>query len=553
MDNPGEFADLLIRGVQAHKRGDPLQALGLITSALRVNPASFDALLQQGLVLRALERSAEALASYDKALAIQPESADVLYNRGNALLELSRYQEALASYERALAIRPDDPEALNNCGNALRALGRHEEALAGYDRALAVVPGYAKALGNRGPRQPEEALASYRMAFTAAPEAAWMLGIGNALQALDRHQEALESYDRALAIKPGSADAHGARGNALQALNRHEDALSSYTRALAIQPDNAESHWNEALARLTLGDYREGWKKYEWRWLNPSLKSPRRVSGKPLWLGDEDIAGRTVLLHAEQGYGDTIQAIRYAPHVAARGATVLVMCQTPLRSLFESVEGVGAVVTHGQPLPEYECHVPLMSLPLAFRTTVDTIPAQVPYLRPSEARVQEWRRKLGVERDRLKVGLAWMGNPEFSRARTKSCPAERLIPLIGSANCTFFSLQTGEAASEASKFTAGGRTVVDYSRDLGSFEDTAAMISALDLVITIDTAVAHLAGALARPVWILLPFAADWRWFRVRTDSPWYPTARLFRQPRAGDWESVIAAVSCELARVAMK
>jgi len=443
---------------------------------------------------------------------------------------------------------------LNNRGNALRALQRYEEALASYDHALGLAPDYAKALGNRGHalmalERYGEALASYRGAFSGVPEAAWMVGIGHALQALERPEEALVSYAKALAIEPRAADALGGRGNALQALNRHEEALASYAQALAIDPDNAESHWNEALVRLTLGDYRQGWEKYEWRWLNPALRLPPRAAHRPLWLGKEDLAGKTILLHAEQGYGDTIQAIRYAPLVAARGAKVIVMCQRPLRSLFARVEGVQTAVEIGDSPPPFDYHVPLMSLPLAFGTTLETVPARVPYLTPAAAAVEAWRRRLAGRGERLKVGLAWTGNPEFSRARAKSCPVGCLRRLVQSADCAFSSLQTGEAASEAAALACSGRVVVDHSRDIASFEDTAALISLLDLVITIDTAVAHLAGALGKPVWILLPFSADWRWLRERSDSPWYPSARLLRQPRPGDWDAVIGVASGELAR----
>jgi tetratricopeptide (TPR) repeat protein len=556
LSDSGHYAELLSQALQAYRRGDPARALGFIEGALRANPQSFEALLQRGLVLRALGRPAEALASYDKAVGLQPGSADALFNRGNALLALGRYQDALASYEQALTLKPGDAEALNNRGNALRALQRYEEALASYNHALGLVPGYAKALGNRGHalmalERHEEALASYRRAFSAAPQAAWMTGIGHALQALERPDEALASYARALAIEPQAADALGGRANALQALNRHEEALASCAQALAIDPDNAESNWNEALVRLTLGDYRRGWEKYEWRWLNPALGSPPRVAHRPLWLGKEDIAGKTILLHAEQGYGDTIQAIRYAPLVAARGARVIVACQQALRSLFTRVEGVQSVVKMGDSLPPFDYQVPLMSLPLAFGTTLETIPARVPYLSASATGVEAWRRRLAGPGGRFRVGLAWTGNPQFSRARAKSCPVACLRRLVQSADCAFSSLQTGEAAKEAVALACPGRVVVDHSRDIASFEDSAALISVLDLVITIDTAVAHLAGALGKPVWILLPFSADWRWLRERPDSPWYPSARLFRQPRAGDWDGVIDVAGRELALAA--
>jgi tetratricopeptide (TPR) repeat protein len=470
-------------------------------------------------------------------------SAEVHYNRGNALLANGRHAEAVASYEQALELKPDDAEALNNLAVALHLLGRHAAALETVERALTLRPGYAKALHNRGNallalKRPDEALASYGKAYAIAPDPAWMLHFGHALQALERHEEALASYDKAIAHDPRRAEAYGGRGNALQGLNRHEEALASYLRALELDPGDPETHWNEALARLALGDYARGWEKYEWRWRNPALNMAPRRSDRPLWLGREDLAGKTILLHAEQGYGDAIQAIRYAPRVAARGAKVVLLCQKSLRSLFAGVEGVHTAVKDGEPLPHFDCHTPLMSLPLAFGTTLETIPAEVPYLRPSTEALERWRRKLSPDA-RFKVGLAWRGNPQFGRVRTKSFPFARLLPLLASPDCAFFSLQPGAAETHDA--------LIDYTSEFESFEDTAALIAGLDLVISIDTAVAHLAGALAKPVWILLPWHADWRWLRQREDSPWYPTARLFRQPAPGDWDSVIHLINEEL------
>ena len=505
--------------------------------------ARFVELVRQGLEANRRGDALLALTSYDRALALQPRSADALFNRGNALLALGRYPEALASYEKALELRSDDAEALNNRGNALRALGRHAEAVASYEHALRIVPAYAKALGNRGTallalERAHEALDSFRQAYTASQDAPWMIGIAHALHALERNEEALEAYERALAVNPSAVAALGGRGNVLQALNRHEEALSAYQHALAIDPKDAETHWNEALVRLTLGDYRRGWEKYEWRWDNPALRSPRRHSDKPLWMGERDIAGQTILLHAEQGYGDAIQAIRYAPLVAASGGRVIVHCRVALSGLFRSVQGVAQVVTDEDPLPPFDCHTPLMSLPLAFRTTLETIPASVPYVAAPQPRVHAWRTRLARHGGKPKVGLAWRGNPDFSRVHAKSCPVERLLPLMRE-DCTFFSLQTGDAGADAARLGL----IADHIGELQTFDDTAALVQALDLVITVDTAVAHLAGALARPVWIMLPFSADWRWLRGREDSPWYSSACLVRLPRASDWDSVVAAV----------
>ena len=526
-------------------------ALASYDAALALRPADPEALNNRAVTLQALGRFEDAVESCDRALAVQPRYAEALNNRGNALQSLSRHNEALASYDRALQIKPVYAEALNNRGNALRALGRANEALADYDAAIAVNPAYADALSNRGNalyelKRYEDALVSHERAYSLAPDASRSIKIGNALQALRRHEAALAHFERALEKKPDSVEALNNRGNALQALNRNEEALASYVRATVIAPDEANAHWNEGLARLLMGDYERGWEKYEWRWKNKQINPAPRVSEKPAWRGAEDIAGKIVLVHAEQGFGDAIQFIRYVPLLAARGANVLIACHESLRELFGTLEGVRGVVEPSADLPPFDYHVPLMSLPYAFKTTLSDIPARVPYLHATDGARESWRNKLGGGDGVFKVGIAWMGNPEFTEAHAKSCSLEQLKDVIQTPHCSFFSLQKGDAASDIRALGLENR-IADHGRNLESFSDTAALIANLDLVISIDTAVAHLAGALGKPVWVLLPFAADWRWLLDRTDSPWYPTARLFRQPRIGDWESVVGSVSSEL------
>jgi tetratricopeptide (TPR) repeat protein len=496
------------------------------------------------------------LAARDAEVARWPQSADAHFNRGNALQRLGRHTEALASYDTALRLAPQDEQAMNNRGVVLRELGRTAEALASFDRALACRPDYPAALNNRGLALQElggseEALASFGRALTLRADYVEALRNRAALLAeLDRPEEALACYERALALQPEDIVTLVNRGNALQALQRHAEALQSYARALALDPGDAQAHWNEALTRLALGDYRRGWAKYEWRWRNPALGMDARLSERPQWNGAPDIAGKAVLIHAEQGYGDALQFIRYAPRVAALGATVLVACAAPLRALFAGVEGVAqAFVPEAGPAPAFDLHIPLMSLPLAFGTTLETIPG-TPYLPLDTAAVRAWQTRLAPHRGR-KIGLVWSGNPKFGRARAKACPAGLMAKLAAVPGCVFVSLQMGDAAAELARFRDTGATVLDYTAELADFSDTAALVGALDLVISVDTATAHLAGALAKPVWILLPYAADWRWLVGRADSPWYPSARLFRQPRRGDWDAVLSAAAAQLARCA--
>jgi tetratricopeptide (TPR) repeat protein len=514
--DPNNLDALHLLGVIAHQVGKNEISVQLIEKALRHNPSNPYFLSNRGNALQALKRYDEALASYDKALTITPDYADALSNRGNALQGLKRFEEALVSYDKALAINPDFAEALSNRGNVLQVFKRYQEALACYDRALAIKPDHVDVLINRG----------------------------TTLKVLNRYEEALASYDRALSINPDSAEALGNRGLALQELKRFEEALASYRRALAIEPDYAPAHWNESLCRLLTGDLERGWEKYEWRWkCDPVLRATRDFS-QPLWLGREDITGKTILLHAEQGLGDTIQFSRYARAVAEKRAKVILEVQPALRSLLSEIPGAYKVLSRGEPLPEFDFHCPLLSLPLAFNTRLETIPAAIPYLVAKAAVVKSWEKRLG-KRNVPRVGIVWSGLSANVNDRKRSIALSRLAALAG-AGVKLVSLQN-EVRSEDEKALAANRQILHFGSQLEDFSDTAALVSLMDLVVSVDTSVAHLAGALGKPVWILLPFAPDWRWLVDREDSPWYPTARLFRQPRIGDWDSVIDKVKQEL------
>jgi Flp pilus assembly protein TadD len=433
--------------------------------------------------------------------------------RGNVLRHKKSFDAALDSYDRGLALRPDSAEVLCNRGIVLRELKRFDEALASYDRALAIRPDYADALNSRG----------------------------IVLRELGRLDEALANVDRALAIRPGFAEALTSRGTTLIELKRLDEALASFRRAQAVRPDYADAHWGESFCQLLAGDFGAGWEKYEWRWRTG--QAALRQFLQPLWLGDQDVAGKTVLLHAEQGNGDTIQFCRYATVLAERGARVVLEVQPALKSLLSCLIGVQQVVATGEPLPEFDFHCPLLSLPLACGTTLQTIPARVPYLTPAPGLVQDWRTRLATDGPR--IGLAWSGNKQHGNDRNRSIALRRLAPLLD-CGATLVSLQKGPRDDDRA-WLAEHPEVLRYS-DFPDFADTAALISLLDLVISVDTSVAHLAGAMGKPVWILLPAVGlDWRWLLERDDSPWYPTARLFRQRAIGDWDSVINRVADEL------
>jgi tetratricopeptide (TPR) repeat protein len=521
------------------RRGTREAALESFDRALMLQPDQAEVLTNRGVALHQLRRFDQALASYDRALAVEPDYAEALANSGNSLRELKRHDEALASYDRALAIKPDYVDALCNRGVVLYDLIRLPEALASYDRALAVRPDYAPALCGRGValhgmKRFKEALASYDRALALWPDYAEALcNRGVTLHELGRFEEARSSYEQALAVRPGYAQAHCNLGVTLHELKAFDEALENYDRALAIRSDYAEAHFNEALCWLLLGDFARGLEKYEWRW-ECEQKREKRDFAQPLWLGSQEIAGRTILLHAEQGFGDTIQFCRYASSLAARGARVVLEVQRPLAALMRSLDGPVEVVVKGDPLPAFDMHCPLLSLPLASGTRSETIPAACPYLRAPLELSRQWLKRLGDGRP--KIGVAWSGGPAH---RHRSMTLETLAPLFAH-DATFVSLQKEVPDQDAAslKSLTG---LIHFGGALESFADTAAIIANLDLVISVDTGVAHLAGALAKPVWVLLAVVPDWRWGLERHDSPWYPTARLFRQDASRRWDSVVA------------
>lgn len=357
---------------------------------------------------------------------------------------------------------------------------------------------------------------------------------------------AVELIRSALSIDPTIAEAHKNLGAAFSGLGRYREAKESCELALAIDPDYADAHWNRGLAALALGDFETGWQEYEWRWQAAGTGLVRRALAWPLWLGREDIRDKTILLHAEQGIGDTFQFARYVPLVAERGARVVLEVQPGLKAVLEGLAGAWLVVERGETLPDFDCHCPLLSLPRAFATRLATIPADIPYIRPRPWAVAKWEMYFG-KRDRIRAGLVWSGNIDNSRLRDRAIALERLAPLLRVPNVLWVSLQVDERRSDIGRAAPG--VITDLAWALVDWAETAAAIACLDLVVSVDTAVAHLAGAMGKPVWLLSRFNADWRWLCDRSDSPWYPTMRIFRQAKSGDWTGPIAAAQSEIAR----
>jgi tetratricopeptide (TPR) repeat protein len=551
-EDAGHFDALHLLGIIAARTRRMDEAADLLSRAVSANPNNADAYSNRGYVLSGLKRHAEALESCDRALALEPGHAVAWNNRGNALRDLRCEAEALASYDHALAIKPDYADAHSNRGNALRALQRHAEALESYGYALALKPDYADAYYNHANmlmdmKRHEEAIASYDRAIALKPDHPVAFNNrGNALRDLRRHAEALESYERALTLRPEYADAYCNRGNALRELHRLGEALSNYERALALDPDHAPARWNRAVCHLLLGDFRRGWAGYESRWEVPDLELTRRDFAAPLWLGAQPLEGKTILLHSEQGLGDTLQFCRYADMIAARGAKVVLEVQPPLLPLLLMLAGPTQVLSKGSPLPATDYHCPLLSLPLACKTDVPDIPADIPYLRSDPARVAVWRDALR-NGAKPRIGLVWSGGTVHRNDHNRSIALSEMVPLLGEW-AEWTSLQK-EVRDADAPVLAAHPAIHHVGGQLQDFADTAALVELMDVVVTVDTSVAHLAGAMGKPVWILLPFNSDWRWLLDRDDSVWYPTARLFRQPVRGDWASVIRRVHAELER----
>jgi tetratricopeptide (TPR) repeat protein len=547
--NPGVFDALHNLAMLEAQSGRLEGALGHLMQALSVNPHSIEALLSQANVFLALGRPEQALESCETSLKIKPEFAPAHYMHGNLLLELGRSEEALASYDRVVKLIPNNAEVLYNRGLALQLLKRYAEALVSYDRALALAPDDVEVLTNRGIvlyelRRYEEALASYDRALAKKPEFAEALNNrANVLLDLKRPDEALASCDRAVAIRPDYGSALNNRGIALQVLNRNDEALAQYEKAISLDANAVEAHWNGSLCKLLLGDYESGWREYEWRWRSDDFlaMSPMRHFSQPLWLGNEELADKTILLHAEQGFGDTLQFCRYIEWVAQKGAYVILEVEPALKTLLGSVRGVAQVAAKGESLPNFDFHCPLGSLPLAHGTRLENIPAEVPYLSPSRSNIEKWQEKLGKQ-TMPRIGLAWSGRITHTKQHERSIALEKLLPL---ADCgvTLISLQK-DLQPHDQRLVGSQLPIQHFGNELADFSDTAALLSLMDVVISIDTSIAHLAGAMGKPAWIMLPFVADWRWLVDRDDSPWYPTARLVRQAVAGDWSSVVKKIT---------
>lgn len=587
--SPDQDAVLYLAGLCHLQRGAPGEAIPLIERALVFRPDFAAAHSNLGTALSALGRYHEAVIRYEQALALDPDLADAHNNLGNALVALNRAEEAFAHYRAALALRPRYPEALKGQGDALAAVHRHVDACAHYEAAIALRPEYVDAHNNLGNSlmallRPEAAMAQYTQALDIAPGfAEGQCNMGTALAAATRHDEAMARFDKAIALKPGYAQAYYNKANSLAALgradeaiahyrqavgldagyaaahfnmgtvlaglNRHAEAVAEYERTLASDPDYPDAVWNRSLSLLALGRFREGWSGYESRWTRAAaLTLPN--ADLPVWTGAPGIEGQRVLIQHEQGYGDAIQMMRLVPCLEGSGLRCVIQSPPALSALLARSFPNAPVVPLGDCPPDVACRIPVMSLPLALRLFSESdIPAAVPYLVADELKAARWTTRLGAggaSPDMPRVGLVWRGLCTHANDHNRSLALDTLSALFRRTGIQFVTLQKGVTPAESRQLAGHGNVLV-VDEALESFDDTAAVMAALDLVISVDSAPAHLAAALGKPTWVLLPFSADWRWGLARDDSPWYPTARLFRQQCVGDWSAVIAAVGAAL------
>ena len=548
-------------GVGLAEQGKLDEALAVLREALRLKPDLAKGHHNLGVALAQTGRNEDAVTALAQALRLKPDYPEACYNLGNVLVTQGKRAEAVEVFKNALRLKPDYAEVYNNLGLALTDLGRVHEAAVILEQGTRLRPGSAEAFNN----------------------------FGLTLAELGRFAEAEAAYRQALRLNPHFADAHSNLASTLKEQGRLVEAITSYDIALYYQPKTASYHWNRSLALLHMGNFEEGWREYEWRWQRP--QSPPRQFAQPLWDGS-DLTGRTILLWMEQGLGDMIQFLRYAPLLKSplvppgRGAggegtscTVLVECPPFLIPLFCTCPGIDHVIAEGTPLPPFDVHAPLMSLPHLCRTTaLPTIPNKVPYLFPDPALVEQWLEKLASRaslaeaqseqkegpsprslralremssHQPFRIGIAWQGNIHHKWDRHRSIPLVEFAPLAAMPDVQLVSLQKGPGAEQVRDVAF---PIADLGEDFdtaaGAFMDTAAVCKNLDLVITADTALAHLAGALGVPVWVGLSVIADWRWLAGREDSPWYPTMRLFRQRALGDWAGVIDQMRAELLRM---
>jgi len=530
------------------------EAIRSYDRALMLDPDQVETWLRMAELLQRQERFDEAIKSYDRMVTLDGDRADIWYRMGEILQRQKRVDEAILSFDQALKVKPDYREAANASGLLHLEVKRYEEALARFSRSAEIDPSQAGAFNYLSccqwpMRRFDDALANARKAYDLAPDNPEITkNVGLILQRLDRQEEALPWFDTALALRADFPSALNDRATTLFALRRIDEAFADLDRAIELDPKCPDHYWNRSLLQLLVGNFDQGWQGREWGRKSKLVSFVDRKFEAPHWFGEEPIAGKTILLHSDEGLGDTIQFSRYAAMVAKLGARVILEVQEPLQALLADLDGVSLCLPKGAELPEFDLHCPIGGLPLAFKTRLESIPASPSYLPPlPQARLSAWQERLGAH-DGLRVGLVWSGNPGHFNDRNRSTNLRQMSAIFDD-RARFYSLQKDPRPEDKAQL-AERSDVIDLTAHLTDFVETAALISHLDLVVTVDTSVAHLAAAIGRPTWILLPHTPDYRWLLDRDDSPWYPSVRLFRQDERRTYDSALVRVREELAEL---
>jgi tetratricopeptide (TPR) repeat protein len=539
---PNDFRILDSLGGALSQAGRQEEAIEVLHRAMKLRANYAPTHHNLGNALARLNRLDEAIAAYRTALTLRPDFPEVLSSLSGILCERDATGEAIDMARRALAIQPDSPVAWFNLGRGLQKQNRMTESVEALRRALAINPVFHQALNELGTvlgqmKEHEGAIDTFGRSLQILDSVEVRYNLATALFESGRLEEAIGEFHKAEAMGFRDPRLYNNLGAIHRQLGQNEKAKECFRRALSAGGEFPLARFNLAMVQLLTGEFREGWAGYETRWKARSIPTPARYAQLGVWAGD-DLGGRRILLDCEQGFGDAIQFARYIPVISGRGGKPILTMQPALRRLLQTVPGLEGIVCPPEQLPPFDVQCPLMSLPHVLGTTLETIPGNVPYVFADPALVENWRQRFGQD-GRRKIGLCWWGNPTHAADRTRSFSLEVLAPLGQVPNTWFCSLQKGAAAVQAASAPAG-LAITDWTAELSDFADTAALIANLDLVISCDTAVAHLAGAMGKPVWLMLPYVADWRWMENRSDSPWYPTMRIFRQERAGDWQTPV-------------
>jgi FKBP-type peptidyl-prolyl cis-trans isomerase 2/TolA-binding protein len=550
--NPQQAEELFIQGVKAQNEGKLEEAISLYNKALRIKPDLSKAYYNIGVIYQEKGIFDKAIFSYKLALSYKYDYTEAYHNIGVIYWKLKNFEEAISNLMYAINFNPFHALSYYHLGVIYQELGQIKKATNLYERALQIDPTLSSAYFNLGVihQDKEEydfAIERYKKALEYSPENFGAYNnLGLCYLENENLDDAMASFQKSIELKPDFAEAYSNIGNVYHNKLMLDEAINMYKKAIDIDPNYTDAHWNLAISYLLKGELEQGWKEYEWRWKTDEFHRPSFP--KPIWNG-EPIHGKKLLIITEQGLGDALQFLRYIPLIYKKGVKIIFTCSEELIPLIKNHEEISEIIPRNSIVPEFDYYCSLLSLPLIFNTTINNIPQNIPYINATKKSIKYWHNKLSNNQNKMKIGIVWAGNPKHKMDKKRSIPLKTYYPLFDLKGVAFYSLQKGKGSEQVDD-ESKKMGLIDLTNEINDFSDTAGFIMNLDLVITVDTAVAHLAGALGRPVWVLIPYIPDWRWMLNREDSPWYPTMRLFRQSSRGDWETVVIKIRQELERL---